>query len=218
MVPSMSSVPMRPHPICAIWMRRLGEAPWPSRNDSGKNDGATIEARPSRPSSSAGSGDVRCDMVSPFDMAGPYLSSRILIERNDDDVAVVLQQDVARLPLAEVRPHLVLAVAPPARATAASPRSYSTVLKPFSQCSTCAPWTTIRARFHSPDAVEAHAGGRNQVVEAGHRAVAVHAQLGVGVDRVVEHLELAADRRARALVQLGVDEVLDAAVGALGDA
>ena len=42
MVPSMSSVPMRPHPIWAIWIRRFGDAPCPYRNDAGKNDGATI--------------------------------------------------------------------------------------------------------------------------------------------------------------------------------
>ena len=38
---------MRPQPICAIWMRRLGDAPCPYRNDDGKNDGATI--RPADP-------------------------------------------------------------------------------------------------------------------------------------------------------------------------
>ena len=59
--------------------------------------------------------------------------------------------------------------------------------------------------------------GRDQVVERGDRTVAVAAELGVRVDGVVEHLELQAEGRARALVEVRLHVVLQAAVGALGE-
>ncbi len=60
-------------------------------------------------------------------------------------------------------------------------------------------------------------GGGLQVVERGDRAVAVAAELGVRVDGVVEHLELQAEGRAGALVEVRLHEVLQAAVGSLGE-
>ena len=61
-------------------------------------------------------------------------------------------------------------------------------------------------------------GGGLQVVERGDRAVAVAAELGVRVDGVVEHLELQAEGRTGALVEVRLHEVLQAAVRALGQA
>ena len=60
-------------------------------------------------------------------------------------------------------------------------------------------------------------GGRLQVVERGDRAVAIAAELGVRVDGVVEHLELQAEGRAGALVEVGLHEVFQAAVSARGE-
>jgi len=75
----------------------------------------------------------------------------------------------------------------------------------------------MRARFHSPTPLKRmFAGGMRSYSPASVR-FAVHARLGVRVIGVVENLVLAADGRARPLVELGVDEVLDAAVGALRD-
>ena len=68
------------------------------------------------------------------------------------------------------------------------------------------------------DAVGALVRGGLQVVERGDRAVAVAAELGVRVDGVVEHLELQAEGRAGALVEVRLHEVLQAAVRALGQA
>src|SRR6185369_8380562 len=68
--------------------------------------------------------------------------------------------------------------------------------------------------------------GRDQVVERGERPVAVAAELRVGVERVVQELEFAADRGAGGgrlaarsdRMEVGLDEVLDATVGARREA
>ena len=57
-------------------------------------------------------------------------------------------------------------------------------------------------------------GSRDEVVERAELAVALHAELGIGVTQVVENLELAAYGTAFAHVHVGIDEVFDAAVGA----
>ncbi len=61
-------------------------------------------------------------------------------------------------------------------------------------------------------------GGGDEVVERGDRTIAVFASLGVWVEGVVEDLILVADRGARALFEVQVDEVEDAAIRAGGNA
>ena len=63
---------------------------------------------------------------------------------------MVLQQDVALGRLAKAAGQTVYLLWSTSARHICVPRSYSTVLKPFSQCSTCWPFTTIRAWFHSP--------------------------------------------------------------------
>ena len=58
---------------------------------------------------------------------------------------------------------------------------------------------------------------RDKVVEGSQLAVTLHAQLGIGVTQVVKYLELATNSTTLALVHVGVNEILDAAVGTFGN-
>lgn len=133
-----------------------------------------------------------------------------------DGVAVVLQEDVALGLVAEVGPVAVFAVGhegvPLLR-----------VALIFEELDVVEPVLDMVAADDDHGGVElvedeglVVADG-DEVVEGPELAVALDAELGVGVTQVVEDLEFAADGRSGALVEGGVDEVLDAAVGTLSD-
>src|SRR3989304_367623 len=81
-------------------------------------------------------------------------------------------------------------------------------------CSECV-WT-MPPQGKGRESARGGGGGGEEIVERGQLPVAPAALPGVGVAPVVEELELEADRGARPLFQLGVDVVLDPAVGAGG--
>ena len=62
------------------------------------------------------------------------------------------------------------------------------------------------------------AGCGDEVVEGGDGAIAIFAELGVGVYSVVENLILLADRGAGPFIKVKVDHIEDAAVGSCADA
>ena len=130
-------------------------------------------------------------------------------------VAVILKQDTA-IAVAEVGPVLVLAIGhqgiPLLRATlileqfhAIEPVLHVTVLDDDGGC---VPRCDVKRLV---------VGDGDEVVERPQLAVSLHAQLGIGMTQVVQYLELATYCTALATVHVGINKVLDAAVGTLCD-